>query len=322
MIRISLDPGFGNTKLFDGTTAVVIPSSVTTGARSIGRLAGGMETKPALEVSWGEHTYKIGGNAYLWGAEQTANEYATLFDIPRMALLYAGLAQLGISDGTEIGLTIGLPVSLLSDSKQFDYIKPMINALKGVHEFSYTDSGGTTNHRMSITNTRTLPQPLGGWANSVWDDRLVENSTLARIDLGVIDVGMNTVDLYVVGDGAPRAGLIDGADFGFRTVLRQKFKAGMYGLSEADSLYRSKKYIPTKSELDEWIAKIMDLVNSKWGERAKALTVVLVGGGISVLGNRLTAMLESKGIAVITPSDPVTANVRGLWKFTQARSKK
>jgi len=310
------DPGYGNEKLcINGETAVL--QTAVARPRDIGMAATGMKTaRRAVEVRLeGRTRYMVGQDAWHWGEPLTSMDYSALASPERRALLYAVIAQLlGPGTYTFERLVIGLPVPLLQDQTQAEAVFGSLRALKGEHQFIVDDGY----YHVTIHKLTVLAQPVGAYADWMLNDDLQPRSGAKRSEVAVLDLGMNTLDLFVVDGGRVSPRFIGGAKVGVRRLLELMNSNG-HDLAELDAALRRGRLRPSRTERESWLAEILANLERTWPNLRRFDAVIPTGGGAAVLGSDLQNALAAKGAAVWWPSDPITANVRGLWKWGQRR---
>lgn len=136
----------------------------------------------------------------------------------------------------------------------------------------------------------------------------------SKAEVAVMDIGMNTLDLYVVQGGQVLERHIGGAEVGVRRLL-EILNANSRDLVEVDADLRNGRLRPAASQLDAWLTEILAAAKRSWPSLKRFNAVIPTGGGAMVLGDRLHTALAAKGAAIHWPNDPLTANVRGFWKY-------
>ena len=134
----------------------------------------------------------------------------------RRALIFGALAQSLEPGDYEIDTTVfGLPVPLLMDEAQGQAIMNGLKSYKGEHYFE-TPKG---KYKLVFQRIKVLPQPVGSYANWLLDDELRIRKNGRQAEVGVIDIGLNTIDLYCVQDGKVLPRFIGGAKVGVMRLL-------------------------------------------------------------------------------------------------------
>lgn len=308
---LAADPGFGVTKLQINNQVVTIPSAIAR-VRTVGMAGIGMKTAShANIVEYGWEAYAIGEGAWHHGEMLTNRDYIALASPERKGLLFGGIAQI-LPPGEYIfeTMVIGLPVPLLMDEAQGQAIMGGLKSFKGVHEFT-TPKG---KYKITIIKLKVLAQPVGAYADWLLDDELRIRRNGRNAEVAILDIGMNTLDLYVVQDGKVLPRFIGGDKVGFRRLL-QLLSTNGHDPEELDALIRTGKLKPLKDQLESWLSEILAVTERTWPNLRRFTTVIPAGGGSIVLGDLLRLALISKGAAVSWPEDPATTNVRGLWKW-------
>ena len=310
----SLDPGFGNTKLvIDGQVAVL--QTAVADRSHIGRAATGMRlASRAIEVSIAGRELVAGPGAWNWGRPITSFDYSAFATPERMALLMAALSLIGEPGYYAIDeLYIALPVELLQNESQAQQVFRGLKALKGTHE---AEIGGES-FAITIEHIRAIAQPVGAWADwAITDDLRIRRHAM-RARAAVLDIGMNTVDLYAVQGGQVLPRYVGGGREGVRRILEQNG----HEIVEADALLRAGRLPLTGEMTRAWLARIMAIVERTWDLR-NFDAVILTGGGAVILNRDLIRELSAAGAAVHMPEDPIAANAIGIWKWAVYRAQR
>lgn len=308
---LAVDPGFGETKVnVDGKSAS-IPSAIAR-VKDIGMAGIGMKTaSKALTIQIGWETYAIGDGAWHWGNILTNRDYSALSSPERRALVFGALSQI-LEPGTHEfeTMVIGLPVPLLMDEIQGQAIISGLKAYKGAHQFT-TDKG---QYNLAIHKLKALAQPVGAYTDWLLDDEVHIRKNGRQAEVAVLDIGMNTLDMYVVQDANILPRFIGGEKVGVRRLL-EILNANGHEPEELDAQMRSGKLRPTKDQLESWLSEILAAIERTWPNLRRFTTIIPAGGGSVVLGELLRLALISKGAAVSWPENPGLTNVRGLWKW-------
>jgi hypothetical protein len=309
---IALDPGFGNTKVCTGGKVAVVQSAVARPVE-VGMAASGMRLAEdhARRIQFDGFEFIVGAGAWRWGQAIGSMDYAGLIGPERLALMYAAIADATRpGDLGDIFLIIGLPVPLMQDTAQMEPVIEALKRLKREHEFISSNR----KWRFNITGAKAVAQPLGAYMNWLYNDALEVREGGARAEVAVLDLGMNTLDLFVIERGTVRPGFLGGAKVGVRRLLELLSNSG-YELAELDAMLREGRLKTREAELEIWLGEVLGVIERSWPSLKRFNAVIPTGGGAAILDKHLTAALAAKGAAVYWPDEPVTANVTGLWKY-------
>jgi hypothetical protein len=207
-------------------------------------------------------------------------------------------------------MVIGLPVPLLKDETQSQAVLGGLKAYKGSHHFQMEKGSYTIN----IPRLKVLAQPVGAYADWLLDDQLFIRKGGRRSEVATLDLGMNTLDLYVIQDGKVEPRFFGGDKVGVRRLLELLTSNG-HDPEELDAELRAGKLRPSKDQLESWLSEVLATIERTWPSLRRFDAVIPTGGGALVLGDLLNLALIAKGAAVSWPEDPITANVKGLWKW-------
>ncbi|HLF25288.1 MAG TPA: ParM/StbA family protein [Anaerolineae bacterium] len=309
---MAIDPGFGNTKVcIDGRVSMV--QSAVAHPREVGLATLGVRTQAeARTVKFDDHTFGVGEYAWLWGSPRGSMDYTAIAAPERQALMYSALSELLPLEACleEVALVVGLPVPLLMETEQAAHVKDNLKRLKRTHTFE------VSRHRyaMTITQIKAVAQPVGAYMDWLYTSDLAPRAGGAQAEVAVVDIGMNTLDLYVLQGGQAIPRYIGGEKVGVRRLL-EILRVNGHDLEEKDAALRAGRLKPTSGDLELWLGEIMATIERTWPSLKRFSTVIPAGGGAVVLGDRLKMTLLSKGAVVHWPDEPIITNVRGLWKL-------
>jgi len=309
---VALDPGFGNTKVASEAGVYVLQSAVAR-PREIGLAAKGLETqaRPQTVTLAGGLSFVAGAGAWAWGEPLSTLDFNDLTSPQRLALFYAALSHL-LPPGEQVIdlLVIGLPVPLLQDELQARTILDGLGQYKTVHEFSVDGK----KYSLLIKKLNALPQPVGAYADWMLNGDGHVRQGGGAAEVAILDIGMNTLDLYVIQGWKVTPRFIGGGKLGIRRLLENLNPVGR-DLEELDCALRSGSLQPSLEQKTAWLGAILGCVERTWSSLRRFDAVIPTGGGTVVLGELLRSTLAAKGAAVHWPDDPVTANVRGFYKW-------
>jgi len=317
---IGFDPGFGNTKVCLGGQTSLLQSAVSL-PRQVGLAAIGMQSAShgVMMVEINGRKYAVGIGASDKGELRTSMDYSALTSPERRALLYGTAAQAleahGLREMEDALLVIGLPVPLLEDSEQAQAVLESLKSLKGEHVWSV--NGGKREPReycLTIDRLKVLAQPVGAYIDYAYDATLVQRPGVSKSEVLVLDVGMNTLDVYVIKGAKVMDRFIGGAEVGVKRLLELLATNG-HDLMEIDADLRSGALKVDAAHLESYLGEVLAALKRTAPNLRRFDVVIPCGGGALVLGEKLRAALASKGATVCWPDDPVATNVRGFYKF-------
>jgi hypothetical protein len=165
-----------------------------------------------------------------------------------------------------------------------------------------------------IKKLNALPQPVGAYADWLLDAESHVRQGGVNAEVAVLDIGMNTLDLYVIQGWKVAPRFIGGGKLGIRRLL-ENMNTSARDLEELDSALRSGSLQPSVEQKTAWLGAILGSVERTWSSLRRFDAVIPTGGGTVLLGELLRSTLASKGAAVHWPTDPVSANVSGFYKW-------
>jgi len=313
-IKITLDPGYGGIKVFGPQGAQVLTSLVANNGRQVTHSTGLKNRRPPLEVVTGDRAFYVGPNAHDWGRPVESLDFDRFVGSPEMrALVYGALTRYGLGDEERIALTAGLPLSILSGDKKA--VQATVKAVRGFLSGKHSWQANGKAHTLTVADVQATSQAVGALFDYLLDDE--GNMPPARKaefkkEIGVLSLGMNTVELLVARSGAPVQRFTAGDTRGVRRLLELVNTDGLYSLGELDTLLRARS-LDISSALPVWQREVLGLVEDRWGHQFRRFArVVVVGGGVLFLKDTLLARFGGK---MFVPNDPVISTSRGLYRF-------
>lgn len=324
-MNIALDPGFGNTKVSTAVRCSVIQTAISR-PKNIGKAAIGfgiVENRANLVKMDSGSEYLVGPGAWGYGNPLAAYDYLSLISEPRLAIYYAAISQC-ISQGEyDINkLVIGLPVPLLMNNEEAEETIQSLKTLKRLHEFTISNfpAGELRKYSIRINKISYLAQPVGAYADYLINDDLQLRGNAKKSEVAVIDLGMNTLDLYVVQAGKVEPRFVGGEKVGVRRLI-DLINDKTHDVEEIDARLRDDpKNIPDPA-INEWLLSVMSIIENTWPKLNRFDAVILSGGGCMVLGQRLAMELSRRGAVIHVPENPITTNVRGFYKWAAYQEK-
>lgn len=323
--NVGIDLGYGFVKLMNKNEEIMFPSVVGLGKELQFHSFLGNHHSPLDNLVIG-----VDGKQYFVGdlAIRQSDFASRSLDQNRIndqnakVLLLTSLVLLSQWENENFNLVTGLPTNYFSA-----YHLEWGQALKRRYEVTFGANGSTTTKKFSVKNVRIVPQPFG----TLYDQMLnsfgkVINREMARLMVGIVDIGFKTTDFAVANQlefiEHLSASTTTALSTAYRLIanrLRQDFKIDKE-LHELDKIIQkgivriagnSHDITEIRDEIYERVAmKIITELASLWDYRDFDV-ILLTGGGGQVLAPYLlphftNAMLVDKA---------QHANVRGFHKL-------
>ena len=310
---IAFDPGYGAVKLYGANGGLAIQSAVSiSGGEAIHRMTGLRISRPPLRVETSSGSFYIGRGAHDWGRPVENLDLDRLTGAPELLALFLGaLSRYGLS-GDPVSLMVGLPVAALMGEEARPTQQAVRDFLRGTHTW-HADG---VEQSITIQTVRITSQSVGAMFDYLLDDEgqmPTDRRRAFRSELGVVGIGMNTLDLLVVRNGSPVQRFIAGETLGVRRLLDLLNPRGLHSLAELDTQLRDGT-LDIGEVLPIWQSEVLGFVERQWGQAFKRFqAVVAVGGGAKILREALLRRFTGK---IFIPDDPIIATARGLYKYT------
>ncbi len=322
---LGIDPGAGAVKVYGAAGGIQLPALVATdGGRTLSRLAGLNQAKPPLRVSTRGGAFWLGSRAPDWGRLVENLDYERFAGSPEMqALLLGALTTYTAQHGAlpdPLGLTVGLPLEALTGPEEETQatVSGVRRWLLGEQVWSADDQP----QRVTVAEVKISSQPAGALFDFLLDEQggfIPARKLLFGKEIGVISVGMSTIELLVARNGAPINRFTVGQTAGVRRLLELAAPDGIYTLGELDTLLRAGKLDVTQA-LPIWAREVTGVIERRWGRDVRRFAVVVVvGGGALLLRETLLARFGGKAFV---PDDPVLSTARGLYKIGRMQARR
>lgn len=224
----------------------------------------------------------------------------------------------------QLDLVTGLPVAYYDDKEK------AVERLIGEHRVQREGRNAQT---VTVRNVRCIPQPFGTLLAEVLnDDGQIINPTLARGNIGVIDIGGKTCNLLSVNKLTEIARETASVNVGGWTLVRavrdwlSREQPGLddlrdHQIAEAIKARSIRAYGETVTAFPQVIAEmgaelaaqIIAQASQLWNGAAILDAILVTGGGALLLGDAIKAHWKHARIV----SDPVFANATGYYRLAR-----
>ncbi len=321
--KLSFDPGAGAIKAVFGESRLLLPSAVAVnGQHRLHSVAGLKSRKRPLAILTRDGEFYVGAGAHDFGRPVENLDFDRLTGSPEMrALFYATLSRLlPANDEQSIDLIVGLPIAVLTGDEAPATIKLVKEFLSGVHTWQ------VDGHQRAVTvnAVQITGQPVGALFEFFLDENGAtrpEHKAAYDREVGVLNIGMSTVDLLASRRGQPVERFTAGESIGVRRLLTMLNSEGIFSLAELDEQLRAGQ-LEVNSHLKVWAREVTGYIDTVWGKsRGRFSRLIATGGGVHLLREIL---LRKFGVMFYTAADPVMATANGLYRFglMQARKEK
>jgi hypothetical protein len=282
------------------------------GERAVSAMAGLRVSKPPLKITVDGRSFFVGPRAHDWGRPVENLDPERLTGSPELqALLYGAMFKANLPQ-EPITLMVGLPVDALTGTDAKRTVQAVKDFFRGKHDWQANDQPC----HMEVVDVRATSQPAAGLFDYLLDDegRFIPERKAHDFpaELGILNIGMNTMDLLVVRGGVVVQKFTAGETLGVRRLLEMINRDGAYSLAELDEQLRAGR-LDIAAFLPVYEREALGFVERQWGKTfTRFRRVITIGGGVLLLGN---ALLRRFGGRIHVSDDPVLATARGLYKF-------
>lgn len=327
-LPLGVDPGNGAIKLYGALGGLELPACVATdGGQKLSKAVGLGVGKAPLRVRTADGSFYVGPHAHDWGRPVENMDHNRFAGSPELRALlcgalthYAARAQDRTTLLSDLELTVGLPLESLTGDDEA--VKTAVAAVRRWLEGEHAWEADGTPSVANVVDVAVTSQPVGALFDFLLDEHgafLPARKALFRSEVGVLSVGMNTVELLAVRGGQVAPGDTYAERRGVRRLLELCNPDGLFSLGELDAQLRAGR-LEVSRALPVWDAEVGGLIERRWGAKHRRFaTVILVGGGVKLLRERLLARFAGKAWL---PDDPVLATARGLYKLALLNARK
>jgi hypothetical protein len=234
-----------------------------------------------------------------------------------MALWYGALARYGLPDDS-VDLIVGLPIHVLTGDEANAVRRAVKDSLRGEHRWL----ADGIECRAAVDSVRITSQPVGVMFDYLLDpdgQMLPSRRAAFKGEIGILGIGMNTMDLLVVRNGSPIQRFTGGDTLGVRRLLDLLDPDRSYSLAESDQRLRSGR-LSMGDAIALWRSEVLGFIERQWSSSFRRFSIVVAaGGGSLLLRDVLLKRFRSK---MHLPDDPILATARGLYKYAVQRRRR
>lgn len=234
-------------------------------------MAGLRAAKRPLCIETRSGVFHVGANAHDWGRPVENLDLDRLTGAPElMALLYGALTQYEVS-AEPVSLLVRLPIHVLQGEDSSSVQQAVRDGLRGTH--TWVADG--REQAIQIATVRLTSQPVGARFDYLLDDagRMATSRQAAlKEEIGILGIGMNTLDLLVVRGGSPVQRFTAGETLGVRRLLALATHDGAFSLAERDAQLRAGRLALAPAVAVSGRARSSALSNSSGAMRSDAFT--------------------------------------------------
>jgi len=321
---ISLDAGFGNTRVFGSKGQVVMQSLVATNGTpaisawaAAGVVSGGKSKDKPVLISTTSGDYYVGEGAHSAGRPIENLDLDRMTGPETKALFYGALSQ--YRPPANANLIVALPVGL-AQTGDGDRIKEQTKSLLiGDHAWqAQLPDGARKKFKLSIDDVIVTSQPAGAMFDFLLTPKgemTPDKQALRKSKtFGILSLGFNTIEMMIVDEGKLLNKSVAGETFGVRRLLELLDQTGAYSLGEIDARLRAGK-IDYSAALSRWQRDVMGQIEKHWDRtlQRRFAAVYVVGGGAYLIRDALLSKFKDK---LVIPDDPIISIARGCYKYT------
>jgi hypothetical protein len=321
------DNGAGAYKVYGRHGGIELPAQVAADTRRHrhANVAGLRTVRPPMRVIIGGNRFHVGIGAHDCGRPIENLDEERFGHSPDNGALRCGAFSIyiqayGLVSGP-IESVVGLPQSTFTLDASKHIVSSVKAAMSGHHRWR-VENGlvKTRSHEIEVARVTVTSQAAGALFDYLLDEEgafIPKRKSAFKQEIGVMSIGMNTLELLVLRDGAPIERFKTSETAGVRRLLELVDPAGLYSRGELDVRLRAGT-LDYGDALPIWVAEINGHIERLWGRAFRRFaTTIVVGGGALLLRDTLLARFNGKAFV---PDDPVMAVARGLYKMGLMRA--
>jgi hypothetical protein len=319
MISVGFDGGFGGLKMWSQAGGLEMLSQVATnGGGHFEGMIGLKQAERPLMIETADGQFYVGARSHNYGRRVENMSFDRFGGSPEMRVMVYGIftkyiQEYGSFNGP-LSVMVGLPLGMMGESLKEQRLA-IRRWMLGVHEW---EANGET-FRVEVGRVRWNSQPVGALFDYVMDfdgSPVLGHERALRERIGVLSVGMNTVEKMVIDNQTLNEALTDSDKLGVRRLLELVNDKRSIGEKDVALRLGNLRY---KDKLPVWASEVNGCIERKWGEDLESFAAVLVvGGGALLLGSQLNLVAGGVNKAVIS-ENPVLSIASGLYKLDRAK---
>lgn len=311
---VAFDPGANAAKARAQHGTIVLPSTIAVnGQVHVHGLAGLRSRKRPPTICTALGDFLVGAGAHDFGRPVENLDFERLTGSPEMrALFYGTLSRLFVDEvPAELTLLVGLPIAAMTGEQAPETIRRVKAFFVGEH--SWQADGHP--HQTTVAQVQVTGQPVGAlFEYFLMDDGAIHPARRAdyKRDVGILNLGMSTVDLLSSRQGQIVERLTGGETLGVQDMLSEMSRQSGYTLAELDEQLRDGR-LDLSLLLPIWERRVFGYLDKVWGSTQRRFArVIATGGGTFLLHD---ALLRRFGARLYVAEDPVLATAIGLYRF-------
>ena len=306
MTVIGIDPAAGAIKLYGPAGGVQVPAILAVDeGHTLARMVGLAQRKPPLRIRTDNGSFFVGAGAHEWGRPLSEDlDHDRFTGSPELRAMLAagftGYAQTYESLADPLAVYLGLPLEALSEEAGAvaDGVRRW---LVGAHAWQ-ADARPLS---VTIETVKITSQAAGALFDYLLDDSgafIPARKAHFDKEIGVISVGMNTVELLVTRQRRAPGSLYGRTHRGRARLVRpgEPRRAVLPGRTGHATPGRASSTPRRRCRCRE--REVISFIERRWGNAYKRFAAVIVVGGALLLRSSLLARFNAKAYM---PDDPV-----------------
>jgi hypothetical protein len=331
---LGIDFGAGAVKVYGCRGGIELPSHVAfAGQRKRQARVSGLRTrKPPMQVITNHGGFYVGLGSHDWGRPVENLGDDRFLGAPEVAALFYGsvttYARQYPPAPQAIQAVVGLTQSSFSEDAVADIVPGVRAWLVGEHSWRIEDAEGRADREdfgLSVERADVTSQAAGTMFDYFLDEQgkfIPTRKPDYKKEIGIISVGMNTLELLVIRNGAPVERFLASETAGVRRLLEIIDPSGMYSRGELDTQLRTGK-LDYRDAIPAWTSEIGGHIERRWGNAFRRFaTTIVIGGGAILLRDALTTRFNGRAFMQETTIMSVDCGLYKLGLMKQNRKER
>ena len=319
MVSVGFDGGFGGMKIWSHAGGLEMLSQVATnGGGHFEGMIGLKQAERPLMIETADGQFYVGARSHNYGRRVENMSFDRFGGSPEMrAMVYGIFTKYIEANGAfeaPLSVMVGLPLAMMGEDLKESRLS-IRRWMLGRHDW---EANGVP-YSVEVGRVRWNSQPVGALFDYVMNSDgqpVAGHERALRERIGVLSVGMNTVEKMVIDNQTLNEALTDSDKLGVRRLL--ELTGVKMSIGERDVMLRNGN-LKYKDKLPVWASEVNGCIERKWGEDLESFSAVLVvGGGALLLGNMLNLVAGGVNKAVVA-DNPVLSIASGLYKLDKAK---
>jgi hypothetical protein len=319
MVSVGFDGGYGSLKMWGVAGGLEMLSQVAVnGGGHFEGMIGLKQAERPMMIETADGQFYVGARSHNYGRRVENMNFDRFGGSPEMRVMVYGIFTKYIQQygdfADPLSVMVGLPLGMMGEDLKESRLA-IRRWMMGRHDWQADGKP----YSLEVGRVRWNSQPVGALFDYVMDfdgSPVLGHERALRERIGVLSVGMNTVEKMVIDNQTLNEALTDSDKLGVRRLLELVNDKRSIGEKDVALRLGNLRY---KDKLPVWASEVNGCIERKWGEDLESFAAVLVvGGGALLLGSQLNLIAGGVNKVVIA-ENPVLSIASGLYKLDKVK---